>query len=479
MEITDSDRNEENIVDCQNGYFWDTSVYDSTAAEDFEMVCTPAGITLQVLTTSINYVGFMVGSLLTGWACDSFGRKWVVAISETLYCVIMFLGGFTQNQYAYLAIRFLQGFFGISAYLAAFCYLVEIIPVKYRGISGYSVHIAYVFGLWTLTIMAYFLRDWRDLMKWQIVFIAPCLCYLFMPESPAYLMTRRKLDEVKKIFVDLARKNKVDVDGQEIQNLLEKIEQQQNAEQNQKDHEDQSKNATFIDLFKTKNLTKISLKTGYIWLATSMIYYGVMLNAGTLPVSIYISMMIFGLVDFLSHVLMPILLESKLFGRKYTIFLGLSVTGVCCLISAIAVVFKPCENKVESGEASNLINIVTIVFSYLGRFFISGTFGVVYQFSGELYPTPVRSNGVSLGSFCSKLGTTFTPAILALRIAGEWLPGAIFAGLGLFGAVVVLTLPETRDIATLSTMEEAERFYEGEKNFQNGRDNNAIETDDE
>ena len=85
-------------------------------------------------------------------------------------------------------------------------------------------------------------------------------------------MTRRKLDEVKKIFVDLARKNKVDVDGQEIQNLLEKIEQQQNAEQNQKDHEDQSKNATFIDLFKTKNLTKISLKTGYIWLATSMIY---------------------------------------------------------------------------------------------------------------------------------------------------------------------------------------------------------------
>ena len=61
--INTLDESDQNVL-CRNGYVWDNSTYASTAAEDFELVCTPSGVTLQVLTTSINYVGFIVGSFL-------------------------------------------------------------------------------------------------------------------------------------------------------------------------------------------------------------------------------------------------------------------------------------------------------------------------------------------------------------------------------------------------------------------------------
>lgn len=111
---------------CQNGYVWDQSVFARTAATDYELVCTSKGISMQVLTTSMNYVGFVVGSLVTGWICDSFGRKWPMMITQIIYSIILMSGGFTQDVYTYLFIRFIQGFFGISTYIIAFCYLVEI-----------------------------------------------------------------------------------------------------------------------------------------------------------------------------------------------------------------------------------------------------------------------------------------------------------------------------------------------------------------
>ncbi len=47
----------------------------------------------------------------------------------------------------------------------------------------------------------------------------------------------------------------------------------------------------------------------------------------------------------------------------------------------------------------------------IGKFFISISFAVIYVFTAELYPTLLRSTGVSTGSFCARIGGVIAPYI--------------------------------------------------------------------
>ena len=460
--INSLDESDQNVL-CRNGYVWDNSTYASTAAEDFELVCTPSGVTLQVLTTSINYVGFIVGSFLTGWISDTYGRKWLMIVTQILYSVIMMLGGFTTNVYSYLVIRFLQGVTGISCYLAAFCYLVEVVPIKWRSAAGFSLHIFYCFGEFILAGMASVLTDWRALSKWMIITVVPMVLYFPIPESPAFLFSKRRIQAAAEIYANFGKKNKAGSDVHEIEGLLSKIAKQDDDEKKDKDQSSQNNKVwTMKDLFTTNRGTTImTLKVAIAWFATSTVYYGIGLSAGSLPVSTVVSIAIYGAVDVVSHIVFPWLMEKPMFGRKFVVSGSLILTGFCLLGSTFSILYVPCQNKIDSGEASDFLNTLNLVFTFVGRFFIGGTFGAVYQFTGEVYPTPIRSNGVSLGSVVGKIGTTLTPAFLALRIIADWVPGVIFSILAIVAGILCLTIPETRGLPILNTFEEAEMLYNG------------------
>ena len=122
--------------------------------------------------------------------------------------------------------------------------------------------------------------------------------------------------------------------------------------------------------------------------------------------------------------------------------------------------------------------------AFTGKFFISGSFSVIYTYTAELFPTTVRTIGLGLGSLGGGLGGVIAPYILSLQVMLNnffsdlilnkesdsnliqkppveisWLPTAIFSGLCVGSAFLLLILPETRGRPLYETMAMAEKAW--------------------
>lgn len=205
--------------------------------------------------------------------------------------------------------------------------------------------------------------------------------------------------------------------------------------------------------------------------------------------------MIGGVVDLIGSYGYQFMIENKFLGRKYSLILCFSLSGICCFatlaidqISQILLVnnFEYCNdpslatNSDPYATSKTLINIIIVIISFIGRMFIGAAFGIVYQVAAEVYPTPIRSTGLG---FCAFVGNFFGlvyPFVIALRIYVDFLPQIIFGSFSFLGLVVSFYIPETRDVGIIHSFEQAQKLYAGQKFTQNeksdpGQSNQSFE----
>ena len=446
-------------ISCQNGYIWDNSTFSSTFVTEYNLVCTPSNLFFQILIFSIFYLGGVLGSFISGWISDTYGRKWCFISSLCVSVFSIVLAGFTQNIYTYLFFRFLQGAARSLGYIAASVYLIEIIPKKYRSAAGFSIHQTYGLGEIVIAGLAFYIRDWRVLCKSCIIFLVPVFLMMRIPESPAFLFSKGELEEASRVYMMFSTRKSASVE--KVEEILVELSSSTGSENHKQSKQHQT---TIKDLFtQSKNLILIIAKTSFLWTANSIIMDGLSLGVDSLPGSIFTSVVIYGVIDLLSNLISPRLIDLKFLGRRYAISGGHFLASLCCLGTTLTVFYMPCDIDENANDSTESINNINLAFSFLGRFFITGAGFSICQWMNELFPTPIRSNGLAFAQIICKLGSTVTPAILVLREIREWLPGLVFCVLGLMTGFVSVTLPETRDVSTLSSFEEAEKLYLVEK----------------
>ena len=133
----------------------------------------------------------------------------------------------------------------------------------------------------------------------------------------------------------------------------------------------------------------------------------------------------------------------------------------------------------------------------VGKFGIAGSFALIYNYTAELYPVVVRSNGVGIGSIAGRVGGILFPFVLDLKGKvnnghGEYLPMAIFGSLAIgklnlhqqssclqavfndFSVATFLSclFPDTTGTKNLTTIDEAIKFYAGELDDEDEDDEN-------
>ena len=88
-------------------------------------------------------------------------------------------------------------------------------------------------------------------------------------------------------------------------------------------------------------------------------------------------------------------------------------------------------------------------------FFISATFGIIYVYSAEVYPTVARAVGIGSSSVFARIGGIVAPYVGSLDdVFGPAVPLAIF-GISAFAAgLLALFLPETMNRKIPDTIEE-------------------------
>ena len=260
-----------------------------------------------------------------------------------------------------------------------------------------------------------------------------------------------------KTLMNIASRNGKKVDKKQLESIVENL-----TEDAQNGKSAPGAKSTIFDLFKqSKTTTAVVFRTSFLWIAVSSVYYGISLNSAKLPGDKFINVSLSGLFDLSSRLVLPFLINRPFFGRKKTIIICFFIAAVLCLTNAIAGTYQ--KSFEENTEEYKKVGMIVALSFHLGKFFVGGVYDTIYQYTGEIYPTQVRNNGVGFGSMAAKLATMLIPFVLWLENWGVWIPGTIFSVFGVAAGLVMFTLPDTYGLPMLQTMEEADRFYKSGK----------------
>lgn len=412
------------IKPCEDGWVYEE--YRTSIISQYNLVCTDAW-KLDLTQASLN-LGFLIGALTLGYAADRYGRKVTYLISSFGVGLCGIIVAFAPNFYILVFFRFLQGIFGKGTWMTCYVIVTELVGSKQRRIVGIVVQMFFTLGVMIIPGIAYVIPTWQGL---QLAISLPnflfLLYYWFIPESPRWLLIRKKKDKALRIMGDIARHNGRYLTPNYCQITVP--------------DEDVS-NPSCMDLVRTPQMRKCTIILMYAWFTSAVIYQGLVMRLGIVSGSLYTDFFISAVVELPAAVL--ILLSIDRVGRRLPFALSNAGAGIACLITA---------------AISTDYLWLKITLATLGRLGITMAFEIVYFINTELYPTPLRNFGVSLCSGMCDLGGIIAPFLL-FRLAELWveLPLIIFGILGLICGGLVLLLPETMGISLPETIEDVENL---------------------
>eukprot|EP01032_Pedospumella_encystans_P026912 gene26912-30426_t len=218
----------------------------------------------QAALTSIVFVGIIAGSIFWGRFADDHGRKKTLLYS----CLMVTVGGFASAlapSYEFLVIsRGIAGF-GIGGASIPFDLLAELLPVATR-----SKYLVYMGVFWTLGSMLVSGMAWAVLptLGWRFlsfittvpVFATTFIAYIYLPESPRWLLEVDREPDAIRIIRDAALVNNVELPEFTL-TLMNSVEV----------------HGSYKELVDTPEARRITLPLWLIWAAVGFSYYGTIL----------------------------------------------------------------------------------------------------------------------------------------------------------------------------------------------------------
>jgi putative MFS transporter len=150
---------------------------------------------------SAGMLGMIFGAALSGFAADRWGRRTIITFTLVLFSVGSFASGFAVNYVMLMVCRFVTGF-GLGGELPAASTLVsEFSPVKQRGRNVILLESFWAWGWIAASLVAYLAIP---VLGWRAAFFFGAVPALFaavlrfaVPESPRYLELRGRHAEAE------------------------------------------------------------------------------------------------------------------------------------------------------------------------------------------------------------------------------------------------------------------------------------------
>ncbi|XP_019865363.1 organic cation transporter protein isoform X2 [Aethina tumida] len=411
------------------GYIFDHSVYGHTAVIEWQLTCKRAYLIAS--GNSLFMFGVMVGSIVFGELSDRYGRKLIFFISLIIQLVFGTLGAIAPEFWSFSISRFVVGATTSGVFLVAYVIALEMVGPSMRTLAGTVIHMFFSFGYMLTAALAFYIPEWRSL---QLALTLPGLifiCYWFIiPESTRWLVAKNRITEAKKLVQRAAKVNNVTISDEVLNTHL--VPEEKPAVD--------LKQASVLDIFKYPNLRKRSLIIFFDWFANNITYYGLSWNTNNLSGDPYWNFVISGLVEIPAYSF--VLLTLNRWGRKF-------VMCGCMIVAGIALLFTAIPQNPQW---------LVITLAMLGKLSITASYGAVYIFSTEQFPTVIRNAGLGAGSTCARLGSIIAPFFNILSKIWIPMPLIIYGLLAFTGGVLSLTLPETLNKQLPETIEEGEAF---------------------
>ncbi|XP_053703356.1 solute carrier family 22 member 4-like [Synchiropus splendidus] len=419
------------LESCVDGWKYSKDIYQSTIVMDWDLVCDDA---YKVpLTTSIHYVGVLLGGLLSGQMSDRYGRKYALFLMMALQTVATAAQIFSPNWVAFTILFSIGGAGSVSNYVIAFVLGTEILNAKARVFfCSLGVFMSSGIGYMLLAPVAMALREWHLLM----IPMAACgLIYIpiwwLVPESPRWLFSQGRVKEAESILIYAAKRNRI-VPPETIFSQDE-IDAALNA--NEKKH-------NLFVVLRDCNVFIILLLCSFLWVIITIGYFALILNTSNLHGDPYLNAFLSAVAEVPAYLIALALLRffSRHFCQSSTLFVG----GVMILCVHLIPIDLPW---------------VGVLLEMLGKFGITAAFCIVYTVSSELFPTVIRNSAMGCCAMAARLGTIISPFIIYIGQFYKALPYILMGALALLGAFLCLLLPETHKKPLPETLAHMQKLF--------------------
>ena len=128
--------------------------------------------------------------------------------------------------------------------------------------------------------------------------------------------------------------------------------------------------------------------------------------------NIFINNALSGGLEIISFLITPVLMERKSIGRNRCLRGTLLISGLSCIIALIL----------------NLLSVdplIVTMIALIGKTAIAGTFGVIFNYTAELYPTQIRATGFGFCSAMGRIGSIAAPLVIGDNLP-PWTGNLVF-----------------------------------------------------
>jgi putative MFS transporter len=375
-------------------------------------------------TGSVFFLGMLLGAIGFGRLADRIGRRSVLITTVALDALFGTLSIFAPDFTILLVLRFLTGAAVGGTLPVDYAMMSEFLPAKNRGRWLVTLE-----GFWALGTLIVALAAWAASLygmvdAWRLIFAVtaiPALAGIGMrvliPESPIYLLRRGRRDEAREVIGRILAVNGAAALA---------------------DDEDlvPAPPVPQVGIF-SPALRKRSVTILSIWFLVSVSYYGVftwmparLAGEGFGFVRGYGFLVLVALAQLPGYALAAYGVEK--WGRRPTLI------GFCLLSAAGCLLFVAAANSILIGGALLIMS-----------FALLGTWGALYAYTPELFPTHARATGMGAAGAMARLGGLIAPLLMGYVVAhGFGLTVGIFAGLLIIAAIAGMTMQtETRDVS--------------------------------
>ncbi|XP_076358977.1 solute carrier family 22 member 6-B-like [Tachypleus tridentatus] len=409
---------------------WDYSSRDNTIITQWDLFCDREW--LVSMNQTVFMLGMLFGVFIAGHLGDKFGRRPVLLGSLCLIIVSNYASAAVPNLSVFLhrPILFSDGggrhrecrCLSLCSFLPKFSvfYLMETISPEYRAWVSVSFSFGRIIGLIILPGLAWLIRDWQYFEAFTACSWLPMLiAWWFLPESPRWLLTRKRYTDAENTIRKFLSVNKLSVSN--LNHTMKILETKNELEKKTKS------TLTSLDLFRTPRLRRITIEITFVFFVSSFLYYALTFDSARLGGSMYINFLISAAVEIPVCVAAPLLI--KFVKRKPPFVVCFVVTSIACVL----VIAVP-EDMVAT----------KILLTMIGKMFISTTDGIMFLYGGEVFPTVIRTVGVGTSIMCSKIGGAIAPFVRELsKSTHVAVPSVIYGVLSIIAAIMVFLLPET------------------------------------
>ncbi|XP_026330167.1 synaptic vesicle glycoprotein 2C-like [Hyposmocoma kahamanoa] len=194
---------------------------------------------------AITYGGMIASAMIWGFLSDTLGRRCIMIYGFFGSGLVEIMAAMSQNFTMLLVTKFASGFLFNGPFAVLLTYIAELHRTEYRARVILLTSLFYTFANITLPLLAWSLLT-RDINvylfgqefvihAWNLFLLASAMvplmtgvAFIFLPESPKFLMSRGRNEEAKQVFKKIFILNTGNrKEDYPITNLLEEKSEQQ------------------------------------------------------------------------------------------------------------------------------------------------------------------------------------------------------------------------------------------------------------